>query len=113
MGLGAAVPLSSLAPRKSSQIAVGQIVSGASIVGGLSGAVGGAASQAHYMSRSQIESLGKDLGGRAAMGDPDGVLEILASHHEAIPRKTLNVALRAAVKGCTTAHLDECIQCTQ
>lgn len=39
--------------------------------------------------------------------------EILASHHDVIPKKTLNVALRAAVKGCTTHKLDYSIQCTE
>lgn len=30
-----------------------------------------------------------------------------------IPKKTLNVSLRAAVKGCTTAMLDYSIQCVE
>ena len=95
--------------RKTNQIAVGQIVSHES----LGGAVGGATnSHMQQMSLGQIEKLGKDLEGRAAMSDPFGVEEILNEHHESIQKKTLNVALRAAVKGCTTAHLDDCIQCT-
>ena len=50
---------------------------------------------------------------RARLADADGVQEILASHHDLIQKKTLNVALRAVTKGCTTALLDFSIQCTE
>ena len=49
----------------------------------------------------------------ATQADADGMQEVLASHADIIPKKTLNVALRAAVKGCTTALLDYSIQCTE
>ena len=42
----------------------------------------------------------------ATQADADNMQEVLASNADIIPKKTLNVALRAAVKGCTTALLE-------
>ena len=50
---------------------------------------------------------------RALQGDFDGVQDILTNRLDMIPKKTLNVSLRAAVKGCTTAMLDYSIQCVE
>ena len=50
---------------------------------------------------------------RAQQADVDEVQEIIAKYHDVLQKKTLNVALRAAVKGCTTAMQAYSIECTE
>ena len=113
MGIGANVPISSTGlPASSSPATFGQILNSAQNLLRTQSAAsnsGGASS----LSSKQIEQIGKDLEARATQGDVDGISDILASHSDMIPKKTLNVSLRAAVKGCTTAMLDYSIQCVE
>jgi len=53
-----------------------------------------------------MESIAKELELRASQANADILNEILTDHVNVIQNKTLNVALRAAIKGCTTALLD-------
>lgn len=65
------------------------------------------------LSLNEIENLWKELELKAMEGDCDRVNEILELNLQKIPKKNLNAALRAAVKGCNTKRLEDCVTCVE
>ena len=58
----------------------------------------------------EVEGLWKELEQKAFESDCDKISEILELCGNKIPRKNLNVALRAAIKGTSTVRLDDTLQ---
>lgn len=55
----------------------------------------------------------KELETKAFESDCNWVSDLIERYASKIPRKTLNAAFRAAVRGCNTQRLEDCITCLE
>ena len=60
---------------------------------------------------TDMDSICKELDLQAFNGNIDRLNELLDNNQSKIPKKSLNSALRAAIKGCNTQKLEDSIMC--